>query len=87
MTGDSKKAGKNSYPVCPACGSTDFYVDGFIAYRQPYDAATGEYGYSEVFWDDDYPMSAVCADCEKDVTDLFKKFDVLTFFTPNWKAK
>lgn len=85
MTDDSKKAENNSHPVCPACASTRFYVDGLVGHRQPYDATSGEYGVSKMNWDEDYPMSAVCAECEKDVTDLFKKFDILTFFTPNWK--
>ena len=68
------------YPTCPGCGSSDFYVDGFVGYRQPYDAKGGEYAISEIFWEEDYATGARCASCERDATDLFKEFGVLSFY-------
>jgi hypothetical protein len=73
--------------MCPECGSTDFYVDGFVGYRQPYDAKAGEYSCSDMIWDDDYATGATCASCEKDVTDLFKRLDVLRFYAPEWRDR
>lgn len=73
------------YPICPGCGSSNFYVDGFVGYKQPYDARNDEYGMSEMIWEEDYATGARCAQCEKDATDLFKQFDVLNFYILKWK--
>lgn len=78
---------KQTYPTCPSCGATDFYVDGFVTYRQPYDAKAAEYGMSEVFWDEDYATAAKCAGCDRDATALFKKHDVLAFFNLRLKKR
>jgi len=78
---------KQSYPACPSCGSTDFYVDGFVGYQQPYDAKTDEYSISEVFWEEDYATGARCAQCDKDVTYLFKKHDVVGLFRASFRNR
>jgi hypothetical protein len=87
MSEPCQNSNEGCTPVCPSCGSTEFYVDGFVGYRQPYDAATGEYGVSEPIWEEDYATAAVCAQCENDATELFRKFQVLTFYTPRWRER
>ena len=72
----------DEYPICPECGSTDFHVDGFTAYRVPYDAKTDEYGKPEVFWDGEYFTGTLCAMCDRDVTELFQKFNLAIFYMP-----
>jgi hypothetical protein len=81
------KSDKPPYPTCPNCGSTDFFVDGFIGYRQPYDAKADEYATSEVFWDEDYATAAVCAHCEADATEVLKKFNRLSFCSVEFKDR
>lgn len=73
-------AEKKPYPICPSCNSTDFYIDGFVLHRQPYNAKTSEYGVSEVEWDEDYPTAARCRNCDRDATSLFRKLDILIFY-------
>jgi hypothetical protein len=75
------------YPVCPSCGSTDFKVDGYVGHVQPYDAKLSEYGVSEMMWDDDIPTGARCAGCDRDVTALFKKFEILRFYKVDLKER
>ena len=65
---------------CPGCGSYDFSVAGCVAYSQPYHSKTDSYAESKVFWDADWPHYVECANCEKDVTQLFKKAGILTQF-------
>jgi len=62
-------------------------VDGFVGYRQPYEATGAEYGSSETFWDEDYATSANCARCKRDVTELFQRLNVLVFYVPAWREK
>jgi hypothetical protein len=78
---------KLSYPICPSCGSTDFRVDGYVGYVQPYDAKAGEYGLSDMIYEEDIATGARCAACDGDVTELFKKFEVLTFYNLNLTKK
>jgi hypothetical protein len=78
---------KKSYPICPSCKSTDFYVDGYVLHCQPYDAKIGEYGVSKIEWDDDHPIGARCAECDRDVTQLFRSLNVLTFHTVRFKRR
>ncbi len=75
------------YPVCPSCNSTDFYVDGYVLHCQPYDAKAADYGVSEVEWDDDHPIGARCAECERDVTQLFRSLQVLTFYKARFERR
>ena len=75
------------YPVCPSCGSTDFKIDGYVGYVQPYDAKAGEYGMSEMIYEEDIATGARCAGCETDATELFKKFDVLAFYKMDLNEK
>jgi hypothetical protein len=78
---------KPPYPTCPSCGSTYFLIDGYVGYVQPYDAKAGEYGLSEMIYEEDIAMGARCAGCEGDVTELFKKFDILAFYKIDLKEK
>jgi len=71
---------KSSYPTCPGCGSSDFLIDGYVGYIQPYDAKAGEYAMSEMIWEEDIAAAARCAGCDKDATGLLKKAGVLTFY-------
>ena len=77
----------DQYPRCPECGSSDFYVGGFIGYREPYNAKTGEYGRTELYWDEDFPTQAECTVCKRDVTQLFAKLKEATFYVPEWKER
>ena len=78
---------KPAYPVCPSCGSTDFRVDGYLGYVQPYDAKAGEYGLSDLIYEEDIATGTRCAGGNKDVTELFKKFDILTLYSVGLKEK
>jgi len=82
-----EKEKSSPYPLCPGCGSTDFYVNGFVLHRQPYDAKAADYGVSKVEWDEDYPTDARCAACDRDVTKLFRKLEVLTFYTARFRRR
>ena len=77
----------DEYPRCPDCGSTDFYVDGFLGYKQPYSSKIGEYGRTELYWDEDFPTKAECTVCKRDVTQLFAKLKVAAFYVPEWKVR
>ncbi len=66
--------------ACPDCKSTDFQVCGYIAYAQPYNSETDDYGSSKMHWDEDYQQYVQCARCERDVTQLFKQRNILTEF-------
>jgi hypothetical protein len=78
---------KPSYPTCPSCGSSDFSTDGYVSYVAPFDAKTGQYGISKMMWDDDITTGVRCASCDKDVTALFKKFNVFPLFRISVKKK
>ncbi|MGH7771435.1 MAG: hypothetical protein ACREQA_04290 [Candidatus Binatia bacterium] len=80
-------AEKKTYPICPFCNWTDFYIDGVVLHRQPYDAKANDYGVSKMEWDEDYPREAHCADCDRDVTKLFKKLEVLTFYAARFRKR
>jgi hypothetical protein len=71
---------KSSYPTCPSCGSSDFKIDGYVGYVQPYNARTGEYEMSEMIWEEDIAAAARCAGCDRDATGLLKKAGVLAFY-------
>lgn len=75
------------YPVCPSCKATNFCIDGYVLHRQPYDAKPGEYGVSKMEWDVDKPTGARCAECDRDVTQLFRKLKALTFYTARFKRR
>ena len=76
------------FATCPDCGAAEFYLNGFIAYRSPYDAKVGEFGNTEILWDEDYATGASCASCNRDVTELFQKFRVAVFHAlPDFKKR
>ena len=67
-------------PVCPTCGSTDLYIQGFLGYAQPYDARLGEYSDFDVDGNSDFPTGAFCTRCNADVTSLLREHGVLVFY-------
>ncbi len=58
--------------ACPGCRSYRFNISGCVAYTQLYNSKTGDYGESDISWDGDWEHSVVCANCERDVTALFR---------------
>jgi DNA-directed RNA polymerase subunit RPC12/RpoP len=72
--------GETQAVPCPNCGSHEFIIRGAVDYRQPYDGQRNGYGVSEIFWDLDWPYYVECARCERDVTQLFKKREIITQF-------
>ena len=65
---------------CPDCGSRDFIVYGMMDYRQPYNSETREHGEVEVSTDVDWPEYVDCAECDQDMTRLFRQAGLRTEF-------
>ena len=84
---EEPKPTKLPYPTCPSCGSSDFKIDGYVGYVQPYNARAGEYETSEMIWEKDIATGARCAGCGRDSTDLLKEYDVLAFYKLDLKVR
>lgn len=67
-------------PACPTCGGTEFEVQGFLGYCQPFDAKQDEYSDFDIDGNCDFPTGAFCAQCRTDVTRVFRQHNVLVFY-------
>lgn len=69
---------------CPDCGSMQFVVEQLTWGRQDYDASDPDrncWGESDHGMEyEDYPLRAVCAECESDCTAQFAAAHVTTFY-------
>lgn len=69
---------------CPDCGSMQFFVEQLTWNRQAYDAADPEgdcWGSTDHGGEyEDYPLRAVCQECERDCTLLLAAANVSTFY-------
>lgn len=75
---------RTDYPVCPSCGSSSFYVDGFLSYRQRYDANRDTWRTSVIDWDFDNPVRAYCTQCETDASELLRKRGLIDLYEVSW---
>ncbi|MBI4446904.1 MAG: hypothetical protein HY645_13485 [Acidobacteria bacterium] len=47
------------YPICPACQSYEFVIEGLVGYRQWYNSHDGDHSASKIDWDADLPAKGL----------------------------
>lgn len=72
-----RRLAKIEMPECPRCGSSVFYIEGTVAYRRPYDAASNSFGTYGLKPSQHDASSGRCAECGRDVTELLAAFRIL----------
>jgi hypothetical protein len=58
------------YPTCPSCGSHEFNLDGYLGYRELWDAQRNDYTDEKLFYEEEFFNAASCAGCGTDAAVL-----------------